>query len=66
MTESELKIIDEIHAIREKINEETKDMTTEEYIKHINAEAIKFIEKHNMKIVREENINGYKIVRNSE
>ena len=66
MTESELKIIDEIHAIREKIDEETKDMTPEEYVKHINAEAMKFIEEQNMKIVPEKNINGFKIVRNSE
>ena len=46
MTESELKIIDEIHAIREKINEKTKDMTTEERTKYHNDKAREIIKKY--------------------
>ena len=65
MTESELKIIDEIHAIREKLYEETKDMTPEEHTKHVKAKVIKFLEEQNMKLIPGENINSYKVVRNS-
>ena len=65
MTENDLKVLAEIHAIREQIYEETKNMTIEERMEHTSAEARKFIEEQNMKIIREENINGFKIVDNS-
>ena len=65
MSEADSKIIDEIHAIREKIHEETKNMTVEEKVEYINTEARKFFEEQNMKIIPEKNINGFKVVRNS-
>ena len=48
MTESELKIIDEIHAIREQLYEETKDMTPEERTKYHNDRAREIIKKYNL------------------
>ena len=48
MNEADLKIIDEIHAIREKIYERTKDMTPEEREKYHNDRAREIIKKYNL------------------
>ena len=48
MNETDLKIIDEIHLIREEIYEETKDMTPEEREKYYNDNAREFMKKYNL------------------
>jgi len=46
----------EIHDIREKIYEETKNMTLEERTNHAHNEAQKLIKQYNLKIKYENNI----------
>jgi protein-disulfide isomerase-like protein with CxxC motif len=50
----EPKIMQEIHAIREKHYEETKHMTSEEYVKSVHEEVKRIMEKHNVKFKIEE------------
>ena len=44
------KALKEIHDIREKIYEETKDMTPEEKVKYTHNEAQKLIKQYNLKV----------------
>jgi shikimate kinase len=46
---NEPKALKEIHDIREKIYEETKNMTPEERANHAHNEAQKIIKKYNLK-----------------
>ena len=46
---NEPRAMQEIHKIREKIYEETKNMTAEERTEHTRREAQKLIEKHSLK-----------------
>ena len=50
---NEPKALKEIHDIREKIYEETKNMTPEERAKHARCEAQKLINQYNLKIIYE-------------
>ena len=47
---NEPKALKEIHDIREKIYEETKNMTPEERVQHTRSEAQKLIKQYNLKI----------------
>jgi len=47
---NEPKALKEIHDIREKIYEETKNMTSEERVKYVHYEAQKLIKQYNLKI----------------
>ena len=47
---NEPKALKEIHVIREKIYEETKNMTLEERVKHTHSEAQKLIKQYNLNI----------------
>ena len=47
---NEPKALREIHIIRERIYEETKNMTPEEHTKYVNDKAKQFIKKYNLKI----------------
>ena len=47
---NEPKALKEIHDIREKIYEETKNMTPEERVKYAHNEAQKLIKLYNLKI----------------
>jgi len=47
---NEPKALKEIHDIREKIYEETKNMTSEERAKHAHSEAQKLIKQYGLKI----------------
>ena len=53
---NEPKALKEIHDIREKIYEETKNMTTEERVQHTHDEAQKLINQYNLKIKYENKI----------
>ena len=46
---NEPKAVKEIHDIREKIYEETKNMTPEERAKYAHADAQKLIKQYNLK-----------------
>jgi ribosomal protein L29 len=50
---NELKSLKEIHDIREKIYEETKNMTPEERAKYAHLEAQKLIRQYHLKIIYE-------------
>ena len=52
----EPKALKEIHDIREKIYEETRNMNPEERAKHAHFEAQKLIEQYNLKITYENRI----------
>ena len=47
---NEPRALKEIHDIREKIYEETKNMTPEERVQHTSSEAQKLIKQYNLKI----------------
>ena len=47
---NEPKALKEIHDIREKIYEETKNMTPEERVQHTRSEAQKLIKQYDLKI----------------
>jgi len=47
---NEPKEVKEIHDIREKIYEETKNMTSEERVSYAHYEAQKLIKQYNLKI----------------
>ena len=47
---NEPKALKEIHDIREKIYEETKNMTPEERVRYAHCEAQKLIKQYNLKI----------------
>jgi hypothetical protein len=47
---NEPKALKEIHDIREKIYEETKNMTLKERVKYAHCEAQKLIKQYNLKI----------------
>jgi predicted RNase H-related nuclease YkuK (DUF458 family) len=51
--EYESKALKEIHNIRERIYEETKNMTPAERVKHTKNEAKKIIEEYHLKIIYE-------------
>jgi len=53
---NEPEAIKEIHDIREKIYEETKNMTPEERVRHAHYEAQKLIKQYKLKIRYETNI----------
>jgi shikimate kinase len=53
---NEPKELKEIHDIREKIYEETKNMTSEERAKHAHYEAQKLLKQYNLKIDYENKI----------
>ena len=53
---NEPKALKEIHDIREKIYEETKNMTPEERANHAHHEAQKLIKQYNLKISYENRI----------
>jgi hypothetical protein len=44
----EPRVMRELHEIRAKHYEETKHMTDEEYVKHVNEEARKIAKEHNL------------------
>jgi len=50
----EPKIMREIYATREKHHEETKHMTSEEYVQSVHEEVKRIMEKHNVKFKIEE------------
>lgn len=52
---NEPKAIKEIHEIREKIYEETKNMTSEERVKYAHCEAQKLLKQYSLKINYENN-----------
>jgi len=47
---NESKALKEIHDIREKIYEETKNLTSEERVNHAHSEAQKLIKQYGLKI----------------
>jgi len=47
----EPKALKEVHEWREKIYEETKNMTPSESTKHTKDAAEEFIKKHNLKVI---------------
>jgi hypothetical protein len=53
---NEPKALKEIHDIREKIYEETKDMTPLERVKYADNGAQKLIQKYNLKIKYEKTL----------
>ena len=44
------KTMDEIHKIREQIYNETKNLSTKEYLEKIHRESAEFIKKHALKL----------------
>jgi hypothetical protein len=46
----EPKVMRELHEIRAKHYEDTKHMTREEYVNHINEEGLKVMKKYNLKL----------------
>jgi len=46
----EPRVMRKLHEIRVKHYEETKNMTDEEYINHLNDEGLKVMKKNNMKL----------------
>jgi hypothetical protein len=46
----EPRVMRELHEIRAKHYEETKHMTDEEYINHVNTEGLEIMKKYNMKL----------------
>ena len=52
---NEPKEVKEIHEIREKIYEETKNMTSEERAKYAHCEALKLLKQYSLKINYETN-----------
>jgi len=50
MKYEEPRVMRELHEIRVKHYEETKNMTDEEYINHLNDEGLKVMKKYHMKL----------------
>jgi hypothetical protein len=48
--DNEPKVMRELHEIRAEHYEETKHMTDEEFINHVNDEGLKIMKKYNMKL----------------